>query len=187
MAECTEAVIRLADAIDSDSSGHSVENHEVTLEAFDNTNRNGDEDNDNAISECSASSEVSETSTIEYDQEPFAPFKERVHQLVRELFPDQGCRAVELERLAEGPFNRVIGIDIGGPTTVIKQNILNKLRICISKCLGNYQAKKVPVEGRYILRIPRDQITSRLSYMLQPSPSLQIIIANLFLKCFVMI
>ncbi|KAL8918108.1 MAG: hypothetical protein Q9208_007548 [Pyrenodesmia sp. 3 TL-2023] len=67
-----------------------------------------------AHSDCStgsATSIISETSTLEYEHEPFDQYISKVQQLCRKLWPS-ATEDVKIERLKGGAFHRVIGITI---------------------------------------------------------------------------
>lgn len=72
---------------------------------------------------------VSQTSTVQYDQETFATFKDKVQQLCLEVFPLAKPEHLKIERMRGGSHNRIIGITISDPQS------------------GN--------EEKYILRVPR--------------------------------
>ncbi|KAL8752081.1 MAG: hypothetical protein Q9184_005856, partial [Pyrenodesmia sp. 2 TL-2023] len=57
----------------------------------------------------SATSIVSQTSTAEYEHEPFDQYVSKVQQLCRKLWPS-ATEDFEIERLKGGAFNRIIGI-----------------------------------------------------------------------------
>ncbi|KAF1952783.1 hypothetical protein CC80DRAFT_552046 [Byssothecium circinans] len=56
--------------------------------------------------------DVSYTSTIAYEQEPFDTFQHKVRQLATARF---GLRSINTERMKGGSFNRVVGITVGAP------------------------------------------------------------------------
>lgn len=81
-----------------------------------------------------AESLVSQTSTTEYDQEPFETYKDRVKELCTSLWPS---KEITIERMHGGSFNRVIGVAVS--TT------------------GILEEKKSSVK-EYVLRIPRESV-----------------------------
>ncbi|KAF2252863.1 hypothetical protein BU26DRAFT_404320, partial [Trematosphaeria pertusa] len=55
---------------------------------------------------------VSETSTLEYEQEAFETFKYKVMALLLEIYPSRKAEDIVIERMKGGGFNRVIGITL---------------------------------------------------------------------------
>jgi aminoglycoside phosphotransferase (APT) family kinase protein len=103
------------------------------------------------------SSEISETSTIEYSQEPFSTFQEKVTKLIIGLFPGHTKNDIAVERMKGGGFNRIVGVAVSQPISKLPQYAMSNIRIALATCvLGkpqrNSKAKK------YILRIPRDEV-----------------------------
>ena len=55
----------------------------------------------------------SETSTVEYQQEPFETFQEKARLLAQQtIWPDAQSSDIEVERMAGGNFNRIIGLTL---------------------------------------------------------------------------
>jgi hypothetical protein len=67
------------------------------------------------IDDDDAPSIISETSTIEYDEEGYCTFQHNVRQLAADLSPDYTTECIELERMQGGDFNRIIGIKVYKP------------------------------------------------------------------------
>lgn len=82
-----------------------------------------------------ASVSESQTSTLEYGQESFETFKDRVSTLCTSLWPSVPAEAITIERMRGGSSNRVIGITF-------------------SKRPEN-PSDDEPVVEKYVLRIPR--------------------------------
>jgi hypothetical protein len=102
-----------------------------------------------------ASSFVSETSTVKYDQEPYASFQEKVVALSNSLFSDNTVNDIKLERIKGGSFNRIIGI------TLLKSKLplflMGQFRAMLSVCIRG-KTKQTPKPKDLILRVPRDTL-----------------------------
>lgn len=61
-------------------------------------------------SDASSSYAGTQTSTAEYDQEPFETFRLHVQELASELWDDSIAENILIERLCGGGYNRIIGV-----------------------------------------------------------------------------
>jgi hypothetical protein len=112
------------------------------------------ESNHDSDSDSDASSVVSETSTLEYEQESFETFKEKCHQLALQLFPERTVKDIQIERMLGGSFHRVIGIKVYHDG-MMRPSPQTRLRRIIARCFGSRRRKTTIKESKYILRIPR--------------------------------
>lgn len=62
-----------------------------------------------------ATSIVSETSTIRYEQEGFDTFQSKALSLMLSIFPDTREDNIKIERMKGGSYNRVIRVTISQP------------------------------------------------------------------------
>ncbi|EJD45733.1 hypothetical protein AURDEDRAFT_184648 [Auricularia subglabra TFB-10046 SS5] len=66
---------------------------------------------------------VSESSTVLYDQEPYEQYKHRVRALLSELYDDSTAKRAEISRMEGRGHNRIIGIALpsgnGGPERLV--------------------------------------------------------------------
>ncbi|KAH7061679.1 hypothetical protein BKA63DRAFT_484397 [Paraphoma chrysanthemicola] len=100
------------------------------------------------------SSVVSETSTVEHGQEPFASFQAKATQLILNLFPGHTERDIILERMKGGAFNRIIGITLSEPQSAQPWYSIDNIRRTLSSCARG-RTKHQRKNQKYILRIPR--------------------------------
>jgi hypothetical protein len=74
---------------------------------------------------------VSDTSTLEWDHEPFETFQARVLKLCETALPSS-CGTTSVQRMQGGGFNRIIGISVtssdAGKHASVEQYILRVLR-----------------------------------------------------------
>ncbi|KAF2026130.1 hypothetical protein EK21DRAFT_74851 [Setomelanomma holmii] len=108
-----------------------------------------DEDSDDYTS-----SVVSDTSTIEYNQEPYEAFQTKVAQLVLDVFPGHTSCEVVLERIKGGAYNRIIGVTLHDPQPKTSWYHLDNIRNTLSACVSGKRCA-VRKSKKYILRIPR--------------------------------
>lgn len=109
--------------------------------------------------------DVSETSTVEYNQECFVEFQHKVLALCEQLWPDENS-AIKVERLRGGSYNRIVGITIHPEPTVVSEppktsSTFFQLLKSPSKLFAKLKAFVRPaVDHRapvhYILRCPRE-------------------------------
>jgi hypothetical protein len=102
-----------------------------------------------------ASSFVSDTSTIEYDQEPYASFQEKVIALSKSLFSDYTHHDIKLERMKGSSFNRIIGITLS--KSKLSWSAMAQFRAMISLCMRG-KTKQTPKPKDLILRVPRETV-----------------------------
>ncbi|KAF2831725.1 hypothetical protein CC86DRAFT_402230 [Ophiobolus disseminans] len=105
-----------------------------------------------------ASSTISKTSTIEYDQECFTSFQHKAIQLILDLFPGHSASDIHIERMKGGSFNRIIGITLSSPKPY--RSTFSRLHSMI--CGSSRGKPKTGKLKHYILRIPRDLTHSLL-------------------------
>ncbi|KAF1996303.1 hypothetical protein P154DRAFT_414104, partial [Amniculicola lignicola CBS 123094] len=108
--------------------------------------------NDDAASDA-GSEAVSETSTLEHDQEPYSTFSQKVLLLLMELFPGHDTKCFKLERMKGGSYNRIIGVTVRPPEK--KKTRFRKIRDVFFRCAGYRPKQKANAGDQYILRIPR--------------------------------
>jgi hypothetical protein len=109
---------------------------------------------ENSYSDDDAFSFVSETSTIEYNQEPYASFREKVTELSSSLFSEYTEKDIILERMKGGSSNRIIGITLSKSRPWCG---MVQLRAMFSACMRS-KARESSQQKQYILRIPRDTV-----------------------------
>jgi aminoglycoside phosphotransferase (APT) family kinase protein len=103
-------------------------------------------------------SEISQTSTVKYQHEPFDSFREKARKLIQELWPRTHAKDVLIERVQGGGFNRIVAVTIFEPTPKTPIITRNTIRRILAKCFGRHSEQQVL--GRYILRIPRKDASS---------------------------
>lgn len=59
---------------------------------------------------------LSESSSVEYDQEPFETYQERVKKLIHTRWPHVPEDDVQVERMSGGQYNRIIGVSFNDST-----------------------------------------------------------------------
>ena len=102
----------------------------------------GDNDESNEV--------AAETSTINFEHEPFHTFREKVLQLAKNLFPHVMASKIEVEHMKGGSFNRVIGITIRAAPK--KRFSLQWLQGQFQRCFAKRITKKTE---QFVIRIPR--------------------------------
>jgi len=89
-----------------------------SLKSFDSASASASDSDAGSVAVSDADSDagsyVSETSTVEWDHEPYETFQHRVLSLARRAWPewDNYCGDIHVERLKGGSYNRVIGINL---------------------------------------------------------------------------
>jgi hypothetical protein len=113
----------------------------------------------NSISDDDASSFVSKTSTIIYNQESYALFQKKVVDLSKSLFSTHPGHDIELTRMKGGSFNRIIGITLCKPK--LSGYTMVQCRKMLSACVRG-KTKQTSNPPAFILRIPRDTVHNLL-------------------------
>jgi hypothetical protein len=103
----------------------------------------------------SAWDSASQTSTIEHEQEPYETYKDKVQQLLLQLYPGHTVDDFTIERMRGGGFNRIIGIEVRGLKNKKSPIFTRSMRRILQKCLGQRPSQASPPVGQLILRIPR--------------------------------
>jgi hypothetical protein len=98
---------------------------------------------------------VSETSTVEHDQEPFETFQHKIRDLILQLYPQVCSEAIEIQRITGGSFNRIIGVRFPNAYGRQQHNFLYKLRKLLA-IRGNFNRTPIVSFEDLIVRIPRD-------------------------------
>lgn len=98
---------------------------------------------------------ASETSTVIYAQEPYDTFKEKVFELVRQIYPNKSAEDIVLERMKGGGFNRVIGLTVHIPQRSDSFFLVKKLRNMLSRWFGFRWLDSTKNDERFVLRTPR--------------------------------
>ncbi|KAJ4371993.1 hypothetical protein N0V83_003766 [Neocucurbitaria cava] len=99
-----------------------------------------------------ASSDVSFTSTMNFEHEPFEVFQSKVAELCKEKWPRLSTDAFTITRMEGGSFNRIIALQVDTSKTQLPW-IQRHARNFIKKVCSNPGRKSAIRE--YVLRIPR--------------------------------
>lgn len=103
-----------------------------------------------------ASSVHSETSAIEFEQEPYNTFQHKEVKLMLDLFPGYRVEDVKVERMQGGKHNRIIGVTLCKSPPKHPWYSLQRIRNTIQPCLtGRRNRETQPTPKKFILRIPR--------------------------------
>lgn len=78
----------------------------------------------------------SETSTVDFEHEPFDTFQTKVKNLVHQLWSELQLEDVEIERMKGGSFNRIIGVSVFEAKPKPVPFSRAAIRTFLSKCLG---------------------------------------------------
>jgi hypothetical protein len=139
------------------------------------------EDSDNGASI------ISETSTIEYDQEPYETYQQKTAQLMLDHFPGYRTEDVKIERMEGGGYNRVIGVTLHKSEPKHPWYTPQGIRKMLQPCLTGRQPKRSAPLKKFILRIPRSptqgmyhQVTTLtyFSHIKFPYPVPKVIVCN---------
>jgi aminoglycoside phosphotransferase (APT) family kinase protein len=175
----------MARSIMSSPHENSVPSTQSSLEAFHDLNERNNvivkkvsefssnlHDDDD---EYDASSMISATSTIEYNQESYSTFQHKARQLMMDLSPGYTTNCIDLERMQGGAFNRIVGIRMSKPQSKLPWYVIGNLRTMLSACVRG-KTKQAPKSKDLILRIPRDTVhnlyyqTATLAYLERKLP-----------------
>jgi aminoglycoside phosphotransferase (APT) family kinase protein len=122
------------------------------------------------------SSMISETSTIEYDQECYSTFEHKVRQLAADFSPNYTTDCIELERIQGGAFNRIIGVKVSKPQSKYPWYSTKNISTVLFACVYGKKIRVSPKPKDFILRIPRDTLhnlyyrTATLAYLERKLP-----------------
>lgn len=131
----------------------SSDSHPEVQAVLDDNVGNGPTDGDALLDD--ASSVASETSTLEYSQEPYETFKDKCLELMLQAFNDRAAKDIKVEQMKGGSFNRIIGVTVFNPEKQ-RRFPTKRLKALIGKYFGMDIKKPKPLSGeKYILRIPR--------------------------------
>jgi aminoglycoside phosphotransferase (APT) family kinase protein len=103
---------------------------------------------------------VSETPTTEYEQEPYETYRHKASQLILDLFPGYCAEDVQIERMAGGAYNRVIGVTLHKAKPEYPWYSVQGIRKMLQPCLTGRKPKRSSQPKQFILRIPRSPTQS---------------------------
>jgi aminoglycoside phosphotransferase (APT) family kinase protein len=157
-----------------------IPNTEFSSELLDDLNEQNkdimNKESNDLQGEIDASSIISETSIIEYDQESYSTFQHKVCQLAADFSPDYTTDCIELERMQGGHFNRIIGIKVSKPQSKYPWYSAKNISSVLFACVDGNKTRKSPKPKDFILRIPRDKMhnlyyqTATLAYLERKLP-----------------
>jgi aminoglycoside phosphotransferase (APT) family kinase protein len=103
---------------------------------------------------------VSETPTTEYEQEPYETYRHKASQLILDLFPGYCAEDVQIERMAGGAYNRVIGVTLHKTKPEYPWYSVQGIRKLLQPCLTGRKPKRSSQPKQFILRTPRSPTQS---------------------------
>jgi hypothetical protein len=101
-----------------------------------------------------ASSELSTTSTQEFEHEPFSTFQTKVTKLCKRTWPGLATGAFETHRMEGGSYNRVISLKVDAAKKHLSwfERTTNHLVQMFSACTST---ERKPQTQEYVIRMPR--------------------------------